>query len=168
MSPPVRGGKTWYDRLDRELLDMLGEHPVAEQVQQAMQLTTVGHDGRPYAALIGRAEVLADGPTSLRLLLWADSTTTANLARGSDALLTLVAAGDFVGVMFGVTARSEVEIAERSYVLHEAEVRSMYRDRVPYADLTGCLAFELRDRHVQQLWTDAAAVLSRSADRAEG
>jgi len=81
------------NQLPAPLLTLLDGRDVAAKTGLAILLASVDAGGHPHFALLSVGEVLAVGPTALRLALYADSSTSANLRAGGRLSLALAAAG---------------------------------------------------------------------------
>ncbi len=102
-------------------------------------------------ALLSVGEVVALGPSALRLALWPGSHTTQNLTRSGVGTLSLVHGGAAHTIAIEATRLPDL-IEPASRAVFDGAVREHRSDQVPYATLTGGIAFEL---------TDPAAVLPR-------
>jgi hypothetical protein len=81
------------NQLPAPLLTLLDGRDVAQKTGLAILLASVDAGGHPHFALLSVGEVLAVGPTALRLALYAESSTSANLRRGGRLSLALAAGG---------------------------------------------------------------------------
>src|SRR5437868_382048 len=71
--------------LPPELREFLDGQRLAAKTNDVIELLTVGEEGWPHVALLSVGEVLAASDTEVRLALWPDSQTTANVRRTSRA-----------------------------------------------------------------------------------
>jgi hypothetical protein len=139
------------------------------RLEQAAGLTvlllTVDEPGWPRAAMLSAGEVLATGPRELRLALWPDSSSTANLARSRIATLALVHGG--AGWYLRCRARRHGDLAlpgGRRLAGFALQVDEVLEDRVPYAELTGGIGFRLVDpERTLEAWREAVAAMRAAA-----
>lgn len=87
MSKPVG------DRLPEEVRRALDGQALEDKVGVAYLLVTADDDGTPRPCMLSAGELLAVDDRTLRVALWPGTRTSANLARGSPALLCYVAPG---------------------------------------------------------------------------
>jgi hypothetical protein len=128
-----------------------------DRVGVTVQLLTVDEGGWPRVALLSVGEVVALGPSALRLALWPGSHTTQNLTRTGVGTLALVHGGAAHAIAIEATRLPDLtEPSPRA--VFDATVREHRSDQVPYATLTGGIAFEL---------TDPASVLPRWRETVE-
>lgn len=109
-------------------------------------LLTSTPEGWPYLAMLSVGEVIATGPSELRLALWPNSTTTANLTESGKATLTLV--HEATGYSIRVLTRRGTDLHLGQYGLlafFEATVEDVLVDVAPYAELTSGVTFRLKD-----------------------
>jgi hypothetical protein len=77
------------DRLPPELLERLGGAHIETLARTAILLCTVGEDGWPHPAMLSYFEVAATGAQRLRLALYKNSRSCANLRDRKKATLIL-------------------------------------------------------------------------------
>ena len=109
-------------------------------------LLTVDQAGWPRVAMLSAGEVLAVAPRQIRLALWPDGTSAANLARAGRATLALVHAG--AGWYVRCTGRHEADLrlpGDRRLASFALAVEEVLEDVVPYAELTSGIAFRLAE-----------------------
>lgn len=141
----------------RRLLD--GEDLDSKEGETILLLTAAG-DGWPRLALLSVGEVYAPGPSEVRLALWPDSTTTANL--GATGRATLSAVLDGVAYDVELEARREGDIRQPGAHLarFSASVRSARSDTVGYAVLESGVRYRLKEREqVVARWRATIAAL---------
>jgi len=127
------------------LLRMLDGEALENLSHEAFELVTVAPDGGPHVALLSVGEVLATGPSELRLALWESSRTTANLRRTGRALLTLVHDGAYLKLRLEVEPTGSAGSGGRPLAAFRARVAELVEDRVPYAELTRGIGFDLNE-----------------------
>lgn len=130
-------------------------------------LLTVDADGWPRLAMLSAGEVLAAGPRSVRLALWPDSRTTANLDRSEKA--TLAAVLDGAGWYLRCTARRQPDLVlsgGRRLVSFGLTVEEALEDVVPYAELTTGIRFRLLEPdRILPAWREAVAAMRAAGQR---
>jgi hypothetical protein len=141
-----------------EVARLLDGTKLGERVGVTVQLLTVDEAGWPRVALLSVGEVVALGPSALRLALWPGSHSTQNLTRTGVGTLALVHGGAAHSI--AIEAARLPDLAEPSpRAVFDAAVHEYRSDQVPYATLTGGIAFEL---------ADSASVLRRWRETVEG
>jgi hypothetical protein len=81
------------NQLPTSLAVLLDGHDVAAKTGSAILLSTVDARGHPHFALLSVGEVLARGAGALRLALYEESSTSANLRRSGRLSLALATGG---------------------------------------------------------------------------
>jgi hypothetical protein len=148
-------GEPAAQTLPESLTRFLDGSDLDQKVGPVFELVTVDEDGWPHVGLLSVGEVLATGPSELRLALWASSTTTANLRRTGRGLLALVHDGGYCKVRVHADPLRDIDSAGRSITTFRASVVDVVDDRVGYATLSGGIAFELDDPGPAiRRWTD--------------
>ena len=127
---------------------------------QALRLSTVDAAGWPHAALLSAGDMLALPSGHLRFVIFPQSATAANLARDGRLTISLSLEGGMCEVR--LRARQLTYSApEVPLAFFEAEVLSARVHAAPYADVTGGIAFALREpQAVLQRWQRQIAALS--------
>lgn len=148
-----------------ELPPAIGELLGGEDLERALGLTvlllTVDTAGWPRVAMLSAGEVLAVGPRALRLALWPDSASAANLERTGRATLAMVHAG--AGWYLRCAGRRQADLAlpgGRLLASFALTVEEALEDAVPYAELTHGIEFRLADRErTLAAWRDAVRAM---------
>ncbi len=107
-----------------------------------LELLTAAEDGWPRVALLSAGEVLAMSDSEVRLALWPDSRTTANLTRTGQGVLAFVHDGA------AFTVRVEASRGPNlpgPLAVFDGRVAGVRRDEVGYARLTSGITFDLPD-----------------------
>ncbi len=145
--------------------EVLGGTDLERAVGLTVLLLTVDEAGWPRVAMLSAGEVLATGDRDLRLALWPDSSSTANLERRRLATLALVHGG--AGWYLRCTARREADLAlpgGRRLWSFALKVEEVLEDAVPYAELTGGIGFRLTEPHlVLAAWREAVSAMREAA-----
>ena len=143
--------------LPAELREFLDGQRLAAKTNDVIELLTVGEEGWPHVALLSVGEVLAASDTEVRLALWPDSQTTANLRRTSRATMTCVRAG--AGFYVELEAQAVPGLVQE-LAAFRCSVSGVLVDRADYADLTSGMTFSLKDpAAVLPRWSRVVAAL---------
>ena len=143
-------------RLPADVVALLDGSDLEARIGLTIELLTVAEDGWPGVALLSAGEVLAMSGSEVRLALWPDSRTTANLTRAGQGVL------EFVHDGAGFTVRLETRRAADlpgPLARFEGRVVGVRRDEVGYARLTSGITFDL---------PEAPAVVARWRETIEG
>jgi hypothetical protein len=129
---------------------------LAERVGDTYLLITTSEAGWPHVAMLSAGEVLAIGESALRLALWPQSRSTANLRRSGQALLTAVVPP----AMYYVRLRIRPLADLARLAAFEAAIEAVEEDIVDYARLTEAIRFELANpAEVLTRWSATIAAL---------
>ncbi|MDN4620207.1 pyridoxamine 5'-phosphate oxidase family protein [Paenibacillus sp. PsM32] len=119
-----------------------GQHLQSKQ-QLAMPLLTVNEDGYPHQAMVSVGEVIATDHKHLRLALWEGTTTTGNIIRTGQALLTLVWQGVSYALRLSLTPLPALPEATYARARFVATIEHIREDTAKYAALTSGITIEL-------------------------
>jgi hypothetical protein len=111
---------------------------------QALRLSTVDPDGWPKAALLSAGEVVAISDRRLRLAVFANSGTAANLELDGRLTLSMVLNGGMCSLRLRARKCGE-GMPELSLAFFETEIERVRTHVAAYADITGGLTFALHD-----------------------
>lgn len=111
--------------------------------QLAMPLLTVNEDGYPHQAMVSVGEVIAIDSQHLRLALWEGTTTTGNIIRTGQALLTLVWQGVSYALRLSLTPLPALPKATYARARFVATIEHIREDTAKYATLTSGITIEL-------------------------
>ena len=112
------------------------------QKTQALRLSTIDPDGWPHAALLSAGDMLILPSGRFRLVIFPDSTTTANLVRDRRLTVTL-ALDDGIWEMRLNTRRLAHTSPDVPLAFFEAELESARLHSAPYAAVTSGINFAL-------------------------
>ena len=112
----------------------LGQAPIPGETSRAVLLVTVGDDAAPRVAVLSPAEVRAAGERLIRVDVRSNSTTAANLRRGSAALLWCVLDAAAYSVC-GTCSAASGESDDSDFATFDMTVRDVYRDFEPDAPM---------------------------------
>jgi hypothetical protein len=127
------------------IMSLLGGDRLEELDGEGFCLVSVDASGWPHLALLSVGEVLAVSPSELRLALWQSSATSANLERGSGALLVVVTEGAAWHIRGRASSLGQITAAGEELAAFRFDAGEIIEDRVGYADAVGGLPFRLRD-----------------------
>lgn len=126
---------------------------------QALRLSTVDAAGWPHAALLSAGDALAVSPQRLRFVVFAQSTTAANLARDGRISLTLSLDRGMCELRMHAR-RLETGSTDAALAAFEASVDDVRMHVAPYADVTTGVTFHLHDPEAaQRRWERQLAAL---------
>jgi hypothetical protein len=127
----------------------------------ALCLVTVDVEGWPHVALLSVGEVLSITPWRVRLGLWPNSTTTANLDRVGTGLLMFVADGaaQYVRLSGRRVHDKELDVGRSRMAIFELEAMKVTVDQVDYADLVSGVTYRLK--HPAKVFERWRAALNR-------
>lgn len=111
---------------------------------QALRLSTVDSDGWPHAALLSAGDVLVIPPRRIRIALFPQSGTAANLEREGRLTIALSLNGGICELRLR-SHRLPHSSADVPPAFFEAEVETVRQHIAPYADVTGGITFSLHD-----------------------
>jgi hypothetical protein len=153
--------RTAGNQVPAALRELLAGERLEESVGLTVLLVTVDIDGWPRLAMLSAGEVLATGPRHLRLALWPNSTSTANLTRGGRATLSLVHGGAGWHVRCSARRSRDLELpGGRLLAGFALTVEEVLEDVVPYAELTAGISFRLVEpERVLAAWREALTAL---------
>jgi hypothetical protein len=146
--------------LPADLAEALDGRRLAERVGDTYLLLTTSEEGWPHVAMLSAGEVLAVDAASLRLGLWPESRSTANLRRSGQAVLMAVRPPATYHVRLRAGDLGDVPVEDRSLAVFEAAIEDILEDVVGYARVTEAIRFELADPpRVLAHWEAAIAAL---------
>ena len=127
------------DRLPGTVLRAFDGHDLEAKVGPAHLLVTVDPDGTPRPCMLSAGELLAPDDRRLRVLLWAGTGTSRNLAAGGPVLLCYVEGSEIVYVKGD--PRPLPREGRRGFERFEIEVRAVETDRHAGLPVTGGITF---------------------------
>lgn len=123
---------------------------LAAKVGQTISLIAVDKQGWPRLALLSIGEVYSRSGSDIRLALHAGSGTTAALTGSGRALLNTVLGG--VNYRIRIQVR-RVDAEPGALAFFTGDVIGVDEDRVPYAELTSGITYQLNDEEaVVERW----------------
>jgi flavin reductase (DIM6/NTAB) family NADH-FMN oxidoreductase RutF len=129
-------------RLPADIVALLDGSDLEARIGLTIELVTTGADGWPGIALLSAGEVLAMNDSEVRLALWPDSRTTANLTRTGEGVLAFVQDGAAFSVRVEASRRPDLPDPLAAF---DGRVVGVRRDEVGYARLTSGITFDVPD-----------------------
>jgi hypothetical protein len=151
------------ERPEPRVLRLLDGSSLDRKIGLTLQLVSVDAHGTPHVALLSAGEVLAVGDHRIHLALYPTSATAANLRNHRQALLSLVLDGANMGHLLTVRSTRAAVVAGRELTLVTTDVTAVWRDEVPYAELTSGTTYRLLGDPAPTLerWGETLAQLRR-------
>ncbi|CAJ1317687.1 pyridoxamine 5'-phosphate oxidase family protein [Paenibacillus nuruki] len=144
------------------LLELFDGQQLHEKKQLAMPLLTVNEDGYPHQAMVSVGEVIAIDSEHLRLALWEGTTTTTNILRTGQALLTFVWQGVSYALRISLTPLPALPDALYARARFVATIEHIREDTAKYATLTSGITIELHQAdEVLERWQQTLQELLR-------
>lgn len=132
--------KSLGDRLPETVLRAFDGRDLEAKVGPAHLLVTVDPDGSPRPCMLSAGELLAADDRRLRVLLWAGTGTSRNLAGGGPVLLCYVEGAEIVYVK-GEPRPLPREEGRGGFERFEIQVRAVETDRHAGLPVTGGITF---------------------------
>jgi flavin reductase (DIM6/NTAB) family NADH-FMN oxidoreductase RutF len=132
--------------LDSATTDLLNGRDLESKVGVTLLLTTTDETGWPHMALLSVGEVLALSASRVALALWPRSSTTVNLERTGQGLLTVVRPGQCLHLRIASRRVGDVTVTGGSLARFTCEVQSAHVDDVSYAKIATGIVFSLVDQ----------------------
>lgn len=130
---------------------------------QALRLSTVDPQGWPHASLLSAGDMLAMPPGRIRFLVFAESTTTANLMRDNRVTITLALDGGMCELRLKARRLAKLS-AEAPLACFEADVVEVRMHKAPYATVSGGVTFALHEpQSVLQRWQKQVDAMRQAA-----
>ncbi len=124
------------------------------------ELVTADPDGWPRVALLSAGEIVATDSRRLRIALWPESHTSANVTRTGKATITFVLEGAAYSVRLQMCRGEDLGEPAR-LAFFEGRVVEVRRDVAQYAVLESGIRFRLVDENsVVDRWQMTTAALS--------
>ncbi len=155
------------DELPAALLERLNGERLEEQIGFTVLLLTMDGDGWPRTAMLSAGEVVAAEAQQVRLALWPDSASTANLARGGRCVLAMVHAGSGWYVRCSARRGADLRLGDgKLLAFFELDVADVLEDLVAYARLVDGVRFELPEPEpVLRAWRETINALRLKGSR---
>ncbi len=119
---------------------------------QALRISTIDDKGWPHAALLSAGDMLAMPSGRIRFIIFAQSTTTANLMRDGRVTVALSLDGGMCELRMKCRRLAHA-LADAVLACFEAELVEVRMHKAPYATVTGGVSFALHEpQSVLQRW----------------
>lgn len=150
-------------RVPAALMPMLDGNGLESKVGITFPLITVGETGWPHVALLSVGELLLLSPHRLRMGLWPQSHTTANLRRTQQATLMAVVPPVTHYVRLRCRLVGDIRVGETLRTVFDGVPEEVVKDVVAYAEVTSGMAFTLNDTSgTVSEWNQAVRALRKS------
>ncbi len=127
--------------LPDELVDFLDGENLDRKISQAIGLSTVDERGWPHAAMLSAGDMTALDHSRIGIVLYAESTTSKNLARDGRLTLTFRHGRGLCEVRL----RAIEKKADRQHRYFIATVKDVREHLAHYADVLSGVTFRLHD-----------------------
>ncbi|MBK5458126.1 pyridoxamine 5'-phosphate oxidase family protein [Peribacillus sp. TH16] len=139
--------------MSTEVVDLLNGEDLTDKQHEAMMLLTVSEDGWPHTAMISVGEIVAISGEELRIGLWPDTSTTANIIHTNKATLVLFWRGKAHYIRLSIERLKELPTARYQRERFLARVVSAREDVAKYADITSGIKIKLKNsKEVVERW----------------
>ena len=130
---------------------------------QALRISTVDAKGWPHASLLSAGDMLAMPSGQIRFIVFAQSTTTANLVRDSRVTITLSIDGGMCELRMRCRPLAHSSL-DPSLACFEAELVELRTHKAPYATVSGGVTFALHEpQAVLQRWQNQIDAIRQAA-----
>jgi hypothetical protein len=130
---------------------------------QALRISTVDAEGWPHASLLSAGDMLAMPSGRIRFVVFAQSTTTANLARDNRVTITLSLDGGMCELRMRCRRLAHAS-PDTPLALFEAEPVEVRMHKAPYATVSGGVTFALHEpQSVLQRWQKQIDAMRQAA-----
>ena len=129
---------------------------------QALRISTVDAEGWPHASLLSAGDMLAMPSGRIRFVVFAESTTTANLMRDNRVTMTLSLDGGMCELR--MRCRRLAQLPDTPLACFEADLSEVRMHKAPYATVSGGVTFALHDpQSVLRRWQRQIDAMRRAA-----
>jgi hypothetical protein len=144
--------------LPDEIVEFLDGENLDRKTSQALRLSTVDERGWPHAAMLSAGDIIALDHSRIGIVLYAESTTSKNLARDGRLTLTFPRGRGLCEVR--LRAKEENVDGQYRYVI--ATVEDVREHLAHYADVLSGVTFRLHDpASVIKRWKSQIASLRK-------
>ncbi|MBR0006460.1 pyridoxamine 5'-phosphate oxidase family protein [Bacillus subtilis] len=144
------------------LFELLDGSCLNEKQHEAFVLQTVSEDGWPHAAMISAGEIIALSRTDIRIALWKNTMTSANILRTGKAQFTAWWKGAAYYVKLECAPLPPLKDAEYDRDRFSCRIVSVKEDVAKYADLTSGVRIQLHSaEEVLSRWEKTLEDLKR-------
>ena len=130
---------------------------------QALRISTVDAEGWPHASLLGAGDMLAMPSGRIRFVVFAQSTTTANLMRDGRVTITLTLDGGMCELRMRCRRLAHAS-PDSPLAFFEAELVEVRIHKAPYATVSGGVTFVLHEpQSALQRWQKQIDAMRQAA-----
>ncbi|MGF7535975.1 pyridoxamine 5'-phosphate oxidase family protein [Bacillus mexicanus] len=153
---------TSVNDISDHLFELLDGDRLNEKQHEAFVLQTVSEDGWPHAAMISVGEIIALSRTDIRIALWKNTTTAANILRTGKAQFTAWWKGAAHYVKLHCELLPTLKDAEYERDRFACRIVSVKEDVAKYADLNSGVHIQLHSpEEVLNRWEKTLEELKR-------
>lgn len=139
--------------LSAELYELINGQDLIKKQHEVMMLLTVGKDRWPHNAMISVGEIIALNQQDIRIGLWPNTATTANIIRDQKATLVVVLKGTVHYINLSLERLEELPNPLHKRERFTAKITSIREDIAKYADITSGIKIKLKnDVEVIRRW----------------
>ena len=130
---------------------------------QALRISTVDAEGWPHASLLSAGDMVAMPSGRIRFVVFAQSTTSANLLRDGRVAMTLSLDGGMCELRMRCRRLAQT-LPDNPLACFEAELVESRMHRAPYATVSGGVTFALHEpQSVLQRWQKQIETMRQAA-----
>lgn len=138
-----------------EVFDLLNGKELVDKQHEAMMLLTISEEGWPHTAMISVGEIVAVSRTELRIGLWPNTSTTANVIRTHKATLVLFWKGKAQYIRLSIVGLKELPNAQHQRERFYAKIVDAREDMAKYAEITSGIKIQLKNpKEVVGRWSE--------------
>ncbi|MCK2005654.1 pyridoxamine 5'-phosphate oxidase family protein [[Brevibacterium] frigoritolerans] len=140
--------------MPEEIFDLLNGKELVDKQHEAMMLLTVSEEGWPHTAMISVGEIVALSRKELRIGLWPDTSTTANVIRTQKATLVLFWKGKAQYIRLSLERLKALPNAQYKRERFHAKIIEAREDMAKYAEITSGIKIDLKNpKEVVERWS---------------
>ncbi|AZK49107.1 pyridoxamine 5'-phosphate oxidase family protein [Paenibacillus lentus] len=148
--------------LSPHLYTLFNGRNLGEKQHEAFMLLTVTEQSLPHTAMISVGEVIALTPTSLRLGLWENTTTTNNIIRTGQATIVVFYNEAACYIQLELAKLPDLSDAKHPRTRFSAKVVACREDKAQYADIISGVQIRLKEpAEVLERWEETLLELCR-------
>ncbi|CAH0186047.1 pyridoxamine 5'-phosphate oxidase family protein [Peribacillus sp. NPDC101481] len=141
--------------MPEEIFDLLNGKELVDKQHEAMMLLTISEEGWPHTAMISVGEIVAVSRKELRIGLWPDTSTTANVIRTHKATLVLFWKGKAQYIRLSLERLKELPYVQYKRVRFHAQIVEAREDMAKYAEIRSGIKIDLKNpKEVVERWSE--------------
>lgn len=138
-----------------EVFDLLNGKELVDKQHEAMMLLTVSEEGWPHTAMISVGEIVAISRKELRIGLWPDTSTTANVNRTHKATLVLFWKGKAQYFRLSLERLKELQNVRYKRERFHTKIVEAREDIAKYAEITSGIKIDLKNpKEIVERWRE--------------